>query len=694
MAKKKNKKAKQKKHVTMDCDQLEAEGNLLLVSKNTRKAIKFLKSALKKAGEPAQKERIRASLFASYLAREKELKKKNMQDEAEEVFQQAMEHLPDMANTTEETLVLLITSSSSYQAFDACSRFFDHHKPSQRITRLLGEKLVTENGWDLLDLFDNLTFLNSGADLIQQAAALMNKGKWEEAKDVMQTLPRSSPFFNLRMFCRAMVSFYADNDADMVKALSTIDEKSLFNESAAVLKASVNPGPGGGVPMEGIDSDNPFLPLFYKTGFNIQHQVTGLINHLKKRGYNTKCASLIQELARSIYPEDTEVAVFYLVETVWSRDEFFDHPDAEDNYFSMIEESLLKGKAEYLKTKIQILLSEDILSDTAIFLKLVEKEIFDPEERAIATSTAILKALTILHASPDDSCLDQVTSFEKKVLGITSGELWEALLETAYHGVTIDRYNRKLFEAAAALPCRSRNAQKIKEKIFVLMGEVFPKDPYPCLELATLYHGKNAYRKAENILEKAKEIAPHDQRVLDKHVISLLISADRNIARKKFHLAWNDLEKAEAFHSRNCDLLIKEKKFFSRIVEKPEIPIKALKIKLNSFPDFTRARLAAMLFVDITRAGKKQDLDKAKTKVSSLFNRRNFKELTSSEAAALLLPLPREWQAVVSPPGIAPVFLDIFDGFLDLLDDGDLFEVIDRIDTPQPWDKFMDQLDQ
>ncbi len=77
------------------------------------------------------------------------------------------------------------------------------------------------------------------------------------------------------------------------------------------------------------------------------------------------------------------------------------------------------------------------------------------------------------------------------------------------------------------------------------MMTAFPEDPYPCLELATLHHQKAAYRKAEQILLEAKRRAPHDDRVVDRHVLALLISSEKRLKKGKMQLAAQDPEGAQ-----------------------------------------------------------------------------------------------------------------------------------------------------
>lgn len=136
----------------------------------------------------------------------------------------------------------------------------------------------------------------------------------------------------------------------------------------------------------------------------------------------------------------------------------------------------------------------------------------------------------------------------RPVLGITSNNPAEFLIEMTFKAILLDPENRRSYELLANLPRYSRQTKNRVEKGFIQMLDYFPDDPFPCLELSTIYYEKNTFRKAENILKEAMKRAPHDNRVIDRHVISLLISADNSIKRKKLHLASRDIEKSRTHY--------------------------------------------------------------------------------------------------------------------------------------------------
>ncbi|MEA1967303.1 MAG: hypothetical protein U9N77_03685, partial [Thermodesulfobacteriota bacterium] len=142
--KKKEKKAQkeqQKKLLNMNCEELIEQADHALLTGNSRKAVKLFKSALKKVKEPEQKEKIKNNLFDSYIAREKELRNKNMTAEAEAVLKQAMDYTPDFSQTTEDVLISFLDFCENHQAFKAYSEFLGKNENSIKIERLLAEKV-------------------------------------------------------------------------------------------------------------------------------------------------------------------------------------------------------------------------------------------------------------------------------------------------------------------------------------------------------------------------------------------------------------------------------------------------------------------------------------------------------------------------------------------------------------------------
>nr|WP_320016938.1 hypothetical protein [uncultured Desulfobacter sp.] len=71
--------------------------------------------------------------------------------------------------------------------------------------------------------------------------------------------------------------------------------------------------------------------------------------------------------------------------------------------------------------------------------------------------------------------------------------LW---MQCTARGIQCDAGNRELYELVIRRNVRAREPKKIKENLLVAMCEAFPDDPYPCIEVASLYHGKKRFSES------------------------------------------------------------------------------------------------------------------------------------------------------------------------------------------------------
>ena len=133
------------------------------------------------------------------------------------------------------------------------------------------------------------------------------------------------------------------------------------------------------------------------------------------------------------------------------------------------------------------------------------------------------------------------------------------------------------------------------------MMERFPDDPFPCLELANLYYETRAFRKAENVLKQAMQRAPHDNRVIELHILSLLISVEKNLKPEKLHLAEKDLKKIESLENKKFLPFIISKQIIFEIFKDEEKDFnELLSNKIKSLSLYEQLKTLAILILDFT----------------------------------------------------------------------------------------------
>ncbi|MCP4692254.1 MAG: tetratricopeptide repeat protein [Desulfobacterales bacterium] len=413
-----------------------------------------------------------------------------------------------------------------------------------------------------------------------------------------------------------------------------------------------------------------------------------VLNLLKKSRFD-KIPSLLSEIARGLYPVDPTSALFHILEKILilkGIDPF------ESQYLpGMIARALPADLAELLFAKRASLMLDHSAADLGQYLSLLEKEFPDPAERDIAHSILLVNTLEKQLDRRAPPLRDIHQARHKRELGITSNDPGSPLTEMAMKAIRLDPGNRRAYECLAKLPRWSRPMKKRVEEGLTKMLEQFPGDPYPCLELATLYYEKNAFRKAENILKEARKRAPHDARVQDRSVLALLISTDKGLQRKKFHLASRDIEKARRMASGAILPLVIEKHIVFQIEQRGQLSLFDEKVVKSAravsgivqkatqpLDLFNRLRTLGMLILDMkSRRGSKdapvlKELDKIFHRL-----RRRFKELSPGEVCRLLAPMGEEEARVTHARDMAGVFLKRDAKILTRVDDADMVAVLD-----------------
>ncbi|CAN2041249.1 Tetratricopeptide domain-containing protein [Candidatus Magnetomoraceae bacterium gMMP-15] len=675
MAKKKKKRKKlqkeaQKKLHNMSLQQLIEKGKAAFNAKKFRDAISMFKLASKKEGADNE---INLLLFRSYLMRENQLRKKGMNIEADIIQKQAVTYMPAIKDLSENDILSYVSTRIGKNAYEAYNEYALTNARLLKAEEYLANQLFITNEWNFADKLDKSIPLRSEAGIVKNAASLMNQGNWEEAMDILRPIPRSSSFSHLRIFCRAMVSFYKEDDKDMLKALSMIPEDFPLNSVAEALKNSVN----------GNKTSSPaILECLWDGPVNIENDTAKLIDSIKIKNIK-QAEQLIQKIAEAIYPADTASAKFYILQIIWKivLDGFPVY-----KLQKMSRHLLHENELELLITKMNLQYSERPFKGTGEYFEILKNEFPDLNQRKIAK--ALILKYIIKKIQNNKEILKNDNKYlkkYKKILGVNSYDNEElVLIEIARESIRLDPYNKKIYEILVELPRTSRPAKTAVENALVPMLDYFPDDPYPCLELASVYYEKNAFRKAENILEEAMKRAPHDRRVIDRHVLALLISAGKNVNRGKFHLVKKDMEKAQELESKKLESFIIAKQIIFDILAYDHDINTTVQNQLENLTFFDRLSVLSILILDI-KNNAKEVINNILKYAEKLFNKdlKQIKKLTSPEIVKLLMPLDKDFLSILPSVSIAPIFLIKNKKVLECVNDSDsitLFEFILKSD--------------
>ncbi|MDA3894967.1 MAG: hypothetical protein PF482_02330 [Desulfobacteraceae bacterium] len=677
MAKNKKKKKNQNKgnqvFKNASAAELFRQGEGFLNIGKQRDAIACLKMAAKK-GWP--KDQVDGLLFKAYSLRAIQLREKGMLAEAEEVNNFAWALMPSYQSLTDEELLLLLKTVDIKKAIGAYSDFLTANKPSEKIEQYLAERLFIRPQWDLLDAVDERVVLTRDLPLVKDAINRMNAGDWESAYENLKPVPRSSPWSTVRIICHAMVCFYQEEDSGMQRALNMIADDSLLKPLACKLANDV----------KGVSClwDGPV---------HLEYQIAALCDEICQNR-SKKVGGYIKKIAETVSPRTTDSAVFHILELSWNMTG--KGRMREYDYFDLIYKLLPQSLAKLLEAKLDcLMMTSTPFHNAALYLSMLELEFPEEKDRAMATGVVLLE--TIKNYQRSFSCgrsIEDNGNDLKRLLHLTSENLPELIAELLVVAVRHDPGNREAYELLADLMLYDRKSHAWIEEGFSIMQTHFSDDPYPCMELAKLYYRKNAYRKAEKILNEAMTRAPHDIRVMNMHVLSLLISADKNIARDNLQLAGQDIGKAEGLVSPDTRFLVTEKQILLRIAEKGQMSLfknttvvdhgdvsRTIDEFMERLTPFECLRSLGALFLDVNDNARNKTWDKKMIRVVDQAIRNRLKcidTLTSSEINSLFMPLSLELP-VIFRNNMAEIFEQRARGILAKIEDHCIIPVFDNL---------------
>ena len=680
--------AKQKEKIQQPPAELIRQGVAMHQSGNPRQAIVLLKAALK-AGETP--EAIKPLLFRAYLARAAQLEQKGMGVEAETIRQNALAYLPDAPVMTDDDLGQLLDAAPLETVLAYCPGCFQSRSLSAAVLEKIAGQLMVTRRWDLLPKLSAAGPLLADAPAARQAADRMHAGDWESAAEALKPVRRSSPFAPARIFCRAMVCFYAGDDDGMRRALAMIPEGSVFSPLARALAEDARR-------IDGL-WDRPVFS---------QEDVALLVDHLK-RNRIPQATAAIGKMASILAPDTpwrgaAEILMAMLPMTI--------NGELRSDSFVHLAKSVLPApQARCVVAKMDFCRSENGIVDAARYLKELDAEFPEPGQRARAASLVLTRTVRRMEADVHDPipAAFRLPQPSWELLGLRSTDPALNPLEILLKAIELDPANREAYTLLAGKPRTSREAKALVIRGLEKMMAAFPEDPFPCLELAAVYDEKNAYRKAEEVLAEAKRRAPYDPRVADRHVTALLVSFEKRLKSGKLHLAEEDLEKARALCTDRTLPLVTAKTirfqaentgqmalFSGTAGLDPEQLAEAAEQAMGAFPPYQRLTTLGLIALDlhggpprrhgpyqktIGRLFKRSHGDTYRKTVDRLFKRfhGDTQRLTSAEARDLLLPLGKAFGPLMPTLQRAGVYLHYYPRLLERIKDEDLPAVLEAL---------------
>ncbi len=670
----------------LTADQLLERGVGFLERGKPRDAINVLSFTAKKHGHSKP---VDGALFRAYLQRESQLRSKNLMAEADAVRMNARALMPRLTEIDPADLTAYIKNCANKEAFGIYAKYLAHRDRCPEADRFLANRLLLHRCWDHLERFPEGHPLAREAGPAKEAVALMDAGRWEEARDRLRPVSRNSPYAPLRIFGRAMAAFYQEDDADAARALALVPDDFILAGTARNLRTVLAAAASGEDPGETERKEALARTAAVWDGpVDLEKDLLGLLLDLKEARYG-RAVSAIRKAADQLSPEAPEPVVRYILEILWQM--VFHERIGTPDYQKLVLKLLPPETGDLVIAKVNLAYGQPLITAGVRYLSLLDREFPDPRERKMAAAMVLnyMVAEDLSEGGRSRSLnFGLVSNREKKMMGITAEDRDLALIQMMGESIRLDPGNRRTYEILVRLPRTSRPCKQQVEHLLLTMKKTFPDDPFPCLSLAELYYSSNAFRKAENILEEAAARAPHDSQVIDRRGLALLISAQKNIDRGKFHLADADIDRAAEVGSKRLTPLIVEKRMLLGATA-GGISVETLMDKGMEEQDlFHRLRILGIFRLDV--ASRRPAPGEAPVKKIDARIRRELKQLprlSSQEVARLLLPVERDFGAVLGARDVGRVFLDLRKDVLRRMTDEDALLVYEHLLDPRFHDR-------
>jgi len=665
-SKKLRKKQKSKLLNLTDAQRIE-KARQFLSDNNAREAISILKTIPQNSPHIQD---VNGLLFQSYMLREQQLLRKGMKVEADSILEQAFNYLPDFSVISEDVLLTYMTKTSLPAAADALLSFLHKKRASKQAEQLLADRIAMTGQWQLLDAFDDNHLLKKDQEIINTALPYMHKGQWEEALKALKPLSRQSPYSNFKLLCRGMVAFYAENDSEMIQSFNRIP--AFFSMKPTIQELKVIASPMESFRKKGHAISK--IDYLWDGAVHIDRQIGRLIPAVDKDN-RSEVISIIQSVSKALYPKQPEWAQLYILLLLMSQRRI----QHDDPYLieSIAEELLNKKQHQLFKTKKDYKYSKWPFLSAARYLDCLPTEFRDKKSQNIAKAMILLQ--TARRWFEDRMELNsRGLNYLTQELNLDYDSNEDLLSELVSKALKLDPHNRTGYEFLMQIPRKSRKTKNVIEKHLLIMLDLFKNDPAPCLELATLFYEKHAYRKAETILEEAMKRAPHDNRVIERHVISLLISAATNFKRHKMHLVERDMERASEIDCKSMlPYLIERSILYGTAFDNDVNLLELIHEKTASLSTVDIFKIKALLYIE-----KNQNSKLMKKLLADL--KKEFLTLSGNEILSVLAPLPKAVMPLYEKLDIITwLFEQDMKNVFPLLDDFEILLLFDIILSPQ-----------
>lgn len=657
----------------------------LLAAGNSKKALATLRQARFK-GFPDQ--RLDPLFRRAYLQRALELDAAGLSEQAEAARRKAAEHGQPRGDTepTAEDLVAYLRSVPADSRIAEYARYLRSNPPSPDAEALLANHLVMNRCWKQADALPDGCQFGSDAALFSRAAVFLDRGQWGRGLQLLEPLPAESGFRHWSAFGRAVHARANGNAGAVATAVSQVPSDFPLPSAVKALRASLRPAASGR--RRKRTSMERLLGVGRQDG---AEQAKALRAAWSERD-TRRLGWAINDLAKAVDKRSPAVTALRLVsalELEVDRDELsvFDYwetferaiPEARRNDSGALVcgQSIAKQPAGL-----------ESLPDMPDLLARVPYIFRDEADQRIARGAILMRIARLLKGargarlSEEDSdpiweILGEYDSWAEDEYAVTPRS---AAIDLARMSVREDPSNAEAHKLLVSMLDSSftvRQAERISAYESYAKG--VPEELEPWIALAELYLRKNAYRKAETALRKARSSSRRDHRVIDLTTAASLLAAKRNLQQRRFALADRDIANAESSASPRSEALVLVWKAISRAAQGRESGVLAsYERALEGRSPAVRAKAACMLLAAAPGVPRLVKLSRLNRKRLS---RRALKEISAAcksaplELAGLVEPMPSAFLCVTPENVVAPYLDGAWDKVLRAVPEKDALRV-------------------
>ena len=516
----------------------------LLARGDGRGALDRLRQVPQEDGGPKEVPLLR---FCACIERARQLTRSGLEREAASMRAQAARHREAISVEAlgDEDLILCIRYLDGDDALAVYADFLATRPASPRAERLLADLLVIRRCWSGLDVLDPSHPLRRDAGPVMQGADAMDAGDWAQAAERLHGVSRRSPFAPWRVFCKAMVCFGAGDDQGLHRCVERLPADFALAHTVAEWKrlgAGEGEGAGEGGPVR-------VRQALGTAGSAVEALGDAFRAALRGNERPRVLERSIIDLADALCPEaslDARIDLLQIAGLATLRSRL-----RIQTVHALVRRLVPAERVAGVSARIGLTLQQASFdlwdpAPAAAFLHRLAVEVPRAEDHALARGRVLEALARIGRRAVEPAFLPaRMVKALTGLLGRPVEPTWMIFVELMAASLEADPRNREGYRFLLDLLRGRGEAKPRVRSVLEQMAVSFPDDAEPWLELATLHHSGNAYRRAEQALAEAKLRAPHDERIQDLQAIGFLKSADQSRKAGRFELAARDLRRAE-----------------------------------------------------------------------------------------------------------------------------------------------------